>query len=113
MILREAIERYVLWRRAHGAKFTTGANLLRRFLDHADGDAACDAVTTEQVLAYLAEGRRRDIARTSTMRSPASGVTRSAAAIGLLAHAGRSAAIARSSAAIYLLARRACAPVRS
>ena len=24
MILREAIERYVLWRRAHGAKFTTG-----------------------------------------------------------------------------------------
>lgn len=54
MILREAIERYVLWRRAHGAKFTTGANLLRRLLDHADGDAACDAVTTGQVLAYLA-----------------------------------------------------------
>ena len=56
MILREAIERYVLWRRAHGAKFTTGASLLRRFLDHADRDAACDAVTTEQVLTYLAEG---------------------------------------------------------
>ena len=55
MILREAIERYVLWRQAHGAKFTTGASLLRRFLDHADGDAACDAVTTVQVLAYLAE----------------------------------------------------------
>ncbi|MGY4305481.1 site-specific recombinase XerD [Bradyrhizobium sp. USDA 4369] len=54
MTLREAIERYVFWRRAHGAKFTTGANLLRRFLDHADGDAACDAVTTAQVLAYLA-----------------------------------------------------------
>src|SRR3954465_7154761 len=54
MILREVIERYVLWRRAHGAKFTTGASLLRRFLDHADGDAACDAVTTAQVLAYLA-----------------------------------------------------------
>jgi site-specific recombinase XerD len=54
MILREAIERYVLWRRAHGAKFTTGANLLRRFLDHADADAACDVVTTGQVLAYLA-----------------------------------------------------------
>jgi len=56
MILREAIERYVLWRRAHGAKFTTAANLLRRFLDHAGGDAVCDAVTTEQVLAYLTEG---------------------------------------------------------
>ncbi len=58
MILAEAIERYVLWRRAHGAKFTSGANLLRRFLDHADGDAPCDAVTTGQVLAYLAgDGR--------------------------------------------------------
>ena len=56
MILREAIDRYVLWRRAQGAKFTTGANLLRRFLHHADGDAACDAVTTKQVLSYLAEG---------------------------------------------------------
>lgn len=54
MILREAIERYILWRRAHGAKYTTAANLLRRFLDHADGDAACDAVTTRQILAYLA-----------------------------------------------------------
>jgi hypothetical protein len=54
MILREVIEAYVLWRRAHGAKFTTGAELLRRFLDHADEDAACDAVTTAQVLAYLA-----------------------------------------------------------
>ena len=54
MTLREAIEQYVLWRQAHGAKFTTGANLLRSFLGHADGDAACDAVTTAQVLAFLA-----------------------------------------------------------
>jgi site-specific recombinase XerD len=58
MILREAIERYVLWRQAHGAKFTTGANLLRGFLHHADGDAACDAVTTAQILAYLASDGR-------------------------------------------------------
>lgn len=87
MILREAIERYVLWRRAHGAKFTTGAELLCRFLDHADGDAACDAVTTAQVLAYLAsaslatrhrENRyyalagfwRHAISRGNAMRSP-------------------------------------------
>lgn len=54
MTLREAIDRYVLWRQAHGAKLTSGADLLRRFLDHVDGDAACDAVTTGQVLAYLA-----------------------------------------------------------
>lgn len=53
MMLREAIERYVLWRQAHGAKFTSGASLLRGFLHHADGDAACDAVTPEQVRAYL------------------------------------------------------------
>jgi site-specific recombinase XerD len=54
MMLREAIAQYIFWRQAHGAKFTTGANLLRHFLDHADGDAACDAVTTGQVLAFLA-----------------------------------------------------------
>ena len=53
-MLREAIEQYIVWRRAHGAKFTSGANFLRRFLGYADGDAACDAVTTAQVLAFLA-----------------------------------------------------------
>jgi site-specific recombinase XerD len=54
MILREAIEQYIASRRAHGAKFTTAANLLRHFLGYADGDAACDAVTAVQVLAFLA-----------------------------------------------------------
>jgi site-specific recombinase XerD len=54
MTLRETIEQYILWRRAHGAKFTTGANLLRHFLRYADGDATCDVVTTTQVLAFLA-----------------------------------------------------------
>jgi site-specific recombinase XerD len=54
MMLREVIEQYILWRRAHGAKFTTGANLLRHFLRYTDGDATCDTVTTNQVLAFLA-----------------------------------------------------------
>ncbi|MGO9229185.1 MAG: tyrosine-type recombinase/integrase [Bryobacteraceae bacterium] len=54
MTLCEAIEQYIVWRRAHGAKFTTGANLLRHFLGYADGDAACDLVTTAQILAFLA-----------------------------------------------------------
>ena len=54
MTLREAIEQYVLWRQAHGAKFTAARNLLRQFLRHANGDAGCDAVTTAQVLAFLA-----------------------------------------------------------
>ena len=54
MTLREAIEHYILWRRTHGAKFVTGTYLLRGFLRYADGDAACDAVTTAQILAFLA-----------------------------------------------------------
>jgi hypothetical protein len=54
MMLREAIEQYILWRQAHGAKFTSEASVLRRFLGYADGHAACDAVTKAQVLAYLA-----------------------------------------------------------
>jgi site-specific recombinase XerD len=54
MMLRDAIGQYILWRQAHGAKFTTGADLLRRFLGYAEGDAACDAVSTTQVLAFLA-----------------------------------------------------------
>jgi site-specific recombinase XerD len=53
MTLGEAIEQYVAWRQAHGAKFTTARNLLRQFLRHADGDAECDAVTKTQVLAFL------------------------------------------------------------
>ena len=54
MMLGEAIGHYSIWRQAHGAKFTTGANLLRQFLGYADGGAACDAVTTAQVLVFLA-----------------------------------------------------------
>jgi len=54
MTLRDAIGQYILWRQAHGAKFTTGTDILRHFLGYADGDMACDAVTTAQVLAFLA-----------------------------------------------------------
>jgi len=61
MMLREAIDQYILWRRAHGAKFTTSANLLHRFLDHANGDASCDAVSMEQILSYL--GSKRPLTR--------------------------------------------------
>jgi len=54
MTLRDAIGQYILWRQAHGAKFTTGTDILRHFLRYGDGDAACDAVSTAQVLAFLA-----------------------------------------------------------
>lgn len=57
MMLREAIEQYILWRQVHGAKFITETNLLRRFVRHTGGDADCEAVTTDQVLRFL-ESRR-------------------------------------------------------
>lgn len=53
MTLREAIELYILWRQAQGVKFMTGGNLLRQFLGYSDGGAACDDVSTAQVLAFL------------------------------------------------------------
>ncbi|WP_029060662.1 tyrosine-type recombinase/integrase [Labrenzia sp. DG1229] len=54
MTLTDAIENYVAWRQAQGAKFTTVRNLLRQFIRHAGGDTECDAVTRAQVLSFLA-----------------------------------------------------------
>ncbi|MEI2686504.1 MAG: hypothetical protein V9G14_09810 [Cypionkella sp.] len=54
MNLRDAMENYVVWRQAHGAKFNTARNLLRQFLRHADGEDGCDAVTQAQVASFLA-----------------------------------------------------------
>ena len=50
MMLREAIEQYVLWRQAHGAKFATGQNVLRQFLGHARGSIL--GLETELEIAY-------------------------------------------------------------
>ena len=58
MMLRDAVNDYVAWRRAHGAKFDSGAGLLHRFLKQVDGNIGCDAVTQGDVLDFLAgEGR--------------------------------------------------------
>jgi site-specific recombinase XerD len=54
MNLRDAMENYVVWRQAHGAKFNTARNLLRQFLRHADAEDGCDAVTQAQVASFLA-----------------------------------------------------------
>ena len=54
MILREAIDQYVAWRRAHGAKFSGGAYILQRFLNSVDRDIGCDAVTQSQAASFLA-----------------------------------------------------------
>ena len=37
MILRDAVNDYIAWRQAHGAKFDTGAYLLHRFLKPVGG----------------------------------------------------------------------------
>jgi len=54
MTLKEAIDQYIAWRQAHGAKYESSAGVLRRFLKSVDGAAGCDAITTAQVLAFLA-----------------------------------------------------------
>jgi integrase len=54
MTLKEVIDRYIAWRQAHGAKYESSAGVLRRFLKSVDGAACCDAITTAQVLAFLA-----------------------------------------------------------
>ena len=111
MTLREAIEQYILWRQAHGAKFTTGANLLRQFLGYADGDAACDAVTTAQVLAFLAgagtadPASREQVLRPCRLLAPCDQPW----PCDPLAAARQRTEIARPGAALYLLARRAAA----
>ena len=50
----EAVEAYVDWRRAHGAKFIGSAWLLHRFCKHVGGDIDCGAVEEEDVLGFLA-----------------------------------------------------------
>ncbi len=54
MMLHDAIERYVAWQRAHGAKFVTSAGLLDCFCKHVGGDIDCDAVGEAAALSFLA-----------------------------------------------------------
>lgn len=54
MTLRKAIGQYICWRQVHGAKYESGAAILRLFLESVDGASDCDAVSRGQVLAFLA-----------------------------------------------------------
>ena len=54
MILRDAIDQYIAWRRAHGAEFRAQTYLLKLFLKSVDGNVHCDAIATAQVRAFLA-----------------------------------------------------------
>jgi len=57
MNLQESIDAYVDWRRAHGAKFVTGAEALHLFCKRVGGDIECNAVREADVLAFLAGNR--------------------------------------------------------
>jgi site-specific recombinase XerD len=54
MILRDAIDHYVAWRRAHGARFITSAGALYQFCRSVPEQACCDAVTESEVRLFLA-----------------------------------------------------------
>ncbi len=54
MTLLEAVDAYVGWRRAHGAKFITGAEALHLFCKRVGGDIDCNAVREADVLGFLA-----------------------------------------------------------
>ena len=58
MILQDAIDRYVVWRRAHGAKFDTGARVLCYFSKHVGGNIDCSSVADADVLSFLAGNGR-------------------------------------------------------
>ena len=58
MILQDAIDRYVAWRRAHGAKFDTGAHTLYSFSKHVGRNIDCGSVDDADVLSFLAGNGR-------------------------------------------------------
>ena len=54
MILRDAIDKYVAWRRTHGERFITSARLLYQFCNAVPNGTGCDEVTEQEVLRFLA-----------------------------------------------------------
>jgi len=53
MILRDAIDDYVAWRRVHGARFVTTARALYQFCQSVREPVCCDAVTEREVRRFL------------------------------------------------------------
>ena len=53
MILRDAIDRYVEWQRAHGARFNTSARTLYQFCKDFPNDALCNEVTQSEVRRFI------------------------------------------------------------
>ena len=82
MILRDAIDAYVAWQQAHGARFITSARLLHSFCQHVGGDIGCDAVEEAgcSCASLPATVRSPGTGPTSTEHWPGSIAMRSAAA---------------------------------
>ena len=59
MKLHQAIERYIAWRRIHGAKFKVGAQHLRQFSTSVERDIDYKAVSQSEVCRFLAGNRPR------------------------------------------------------
>lgn len=53
MKVGDAIDHYVEWRQAQGAKFTTARNLLRQFRRYVGDETECYDISRDQVLAFL------------------------------------------------------------
>ena len=53
MILRDSIDRYVTWRRVHGARFITSAHTLYQFCNGLPEGTCCDAVTEDDIARFL------------------------------------------------------------
>ena len=84
MMLRDAIDSYVAWRRDHGAKFDTSARVLHLFGRHVGESVECGSVTDADVLAFLAGNGRLTRYRASK-RGALSGFYRYAISRGLVA----------------------------
>ena len=53
MILRDAIDQYIAWRRAHGAELRAQIYHLKLFLKSVDGEVNCDAIATDRFAPFL------------------------------------------------------------
>lgn len=58
MTLRDTIDEYIAWQRAHGVKFEAGANVLHLFQKSIDGEIPCAAVSRAHVCMFLAGNGR-------------------------------------------------------
>ena len=85
MMLREAIDQYIVWQRARGASFESSAYALRRFRRSVGSAIGSDEVRADQARAFLDEGATSASNR-AFLHSALRGFYRYAIARGLATH---------------------------